>query len=168
MKGRSTTKLLRQVEAWHGHLARVSDVVFQSWQTCGLRPYEIEDETPEIGKVRWTVQELGSSWEFLAEGTAMGHCVVSYSDQCADGQTSIWSIGLQGEQDEEREGILTVAVDPKKRAVTLARGKYNMLPNQAPRSAQAQKAASAGYMEKINRRPRSDLASWLAESKHPK
>jgi len=168
MKGRSTTKLLRQVEAWHGHLARVIDVVFQSWQTCGLRPYEIEDETPEIGKVRWTVQELGSSWEFLAEGTAMGHCVVSYSDQCADGQTSIWSIGLQGEQDEEREGILTVAVDPKKRAVTLARGKYNMLPNQAPRSAQAQKAASAGYMEKINRRPRSDLASWLAESKHPK
>jgi len=143
MKGRSATKLLRQVEAWHGHLARVSDVVFQSWQTCGLRPYEIEDETPEIGKVRWTVQ-------------------------CADGQTSIWSIGLQGEQDEEREGILTVAVDPKKRAVTLARGKYNMLPNQAPRSAQAQKAASAGYMEKINRRPRSDLASWLAESKHPK
>ncbi len=150
MKGRSATKLLRQVEAWHGHLARVQDVVFQSWQTCGLRPYELEDETQELGKVRWTVQEMQSSWELSAEGTAMGHCVVSYSDQCADGHTSIWSIGLQGEGDE-REGILTVAVDPKRRVVTQARGKYNMLPNQAPRSAQAQKAANAGYMEKINR-----------------
>ena len=45
MKGRSATKLLRQVEAWHGHLARVQDVVFQSWQTCGLRPYELDDES---------------------------------------------------------------------------------------------------------------------------
>ena len=45
MKGRSATKLLRQVEAWHSHLARVQDVVFQSWQTCGLRPYELDDES---------------------------------------------------------------------------------------------------------------------------
>ena len=96
MKGRRATKLLRQVEAWHGHLARVDNVVFQSWQTCGLRPYELEDETPELGQVRWTVQELSSSWELAAEGTSMGHCVVSYSDQCADGHTSVWSIGLRG------------------------------------------------------------------------
>ena len=114
MKGRRATKLLRQVEAWHGHLARVDNVVFQSWQTCGLRPYELEDETPELGQVRWTVQELSSSWELAAEGTSMGHCVVSYSDQCADGHTSVWSIGLQREDGTEREAVLTVAVDPKR------------------------------------------------------
>ena len=151
MKGRSATKLLRQVEAWHGHLARVDNVVFQSWQTCGLRPYEFEDETPQLGRVRWTVQELSSSWELAAEGTSMGHCVVSYSDQCADGHTSVWSIGLQREDGGEREGVLTVAVDPRRRIVTQARGRYNMLPNQAPRSAQAQKAASSGYAQMINR-----------------
>ena len=98
------------------------------------------------------MQELRSSWELAAEGTAMGHCVVSYSDQCADGHTSIWSIGLQnGSGAGEREGILTVAVDPRRRAVTQARGRYNMLPNQAPRTAQAQRAVHSGYMEKINR-----------------
>ena len=36
--------------------------------------------------MRWTVQELKSSWELAAEGTALNHCVVSYSDQCADGR----------------------------------------------------------------------------------
>ena len=160
MKGRSATKLLRQVDAWHGHLARVKDVVFQSWQPCGLRPFELEEETPEVGTCRWTVQELLSSWELAAEGSAMGHCVVSYSDQCADGHTSIWSIGVQRNGDDTREGVLTVAVDPERRQVTQARGRHNMLPNTAPRSAQAQRAAAAGYLELINR---SDyiLGRWL-------
>lgn len=81
----------------------------------------------------------------------MGHCVVSYSDQCADGHASVWSIGLQREEGGEREAVLTVAVDPKRRVVTQARGRYNMLPNQAPRSAQAQKADSNGYAQMINR-----------------
>ena len=151
MKGRSATKLLRQVEAWHGHLARVTDVVFQSWQPCGLRPLEVEEETPELDACRWTVQELLSSWELAAEGSVMGHCVVSYSDQCADGETSIWSIGVQRLGDDVREGVLTVAVNPNRRLVTQARGRHNMLPHVSPRSAQAQKAAQAGYAELLNR-----------------
>ena len=151
MKGRSATKLLRQVEAWHGHLTRVKDVVFQSWQPCGVRPFELEEETAELGPVRWAVQELLSSWELAADGSAMGHCVVSYSDQCADGHTSVWSIGLQREGDGTRENVLTVAVDPERRIVTQARGRHNMLPHQVPRSAQAQQAASGGYMQMLNR-----------------
>ena len=160
MKGRSADKLLRQVDAWHGHLTRVQNVLFQSWQPSGLRPFELEEETPELGPVRWSVQELRSSWELAAEGTAMGHCVVSYSDQCADGHTSIWSIGLQRPGSDERENILTVAADPRKREVTQARGRHNMLPNQSPRSAQAQRAAKSGYLEMINR---SDyvLGRWM-------
>ena len=63
----------------------------------------------------------------------MGHCVVLLLRSVCR-WSNFDSIALQGEQDQEREGILTVAVDPKKRAVT-----------------QAQKAASAGYMKKINR-----------------
>ena len=57
----------------------------------------------------------------------------------------------QREDGTEREAVLTVAVDPKRRVVTQARGRYNMLPNQAPRSAQAQKAVSSGYAQMINR-----------------
>jgi hypothetical protein len=58
MKVRSATKLLRQVEAWHGHLNREQHVVFQSWPPCGLRSHEVVEETERLGPVRWTVQEL--------------------------------------------------------------------------------------------------------------
>ena len=160
MKGRSATKLLRQVEAWHGHLTKVQNVIFQSWQPSGVRRFELEEQTAELGAVRWTVQELLSSWELAAEGTAMGHCVVSYSDQCADGHTSVWSIGLQTDEDESRESVLTVAVDVRRNAVTQARGRYNMLPNKAPRSAQAREAARGRYGKMLDR---SDhiLSLWM-------
>jgi hypothetical protein len=151
MKGRSASKLLRQVEAWHGHLARESDVVFQSWQPCGLRPFETSEMHDPIGDVRWTVQELQSSWELAAEGRAMNHCVVSYSDQCADGKTSVWSIAAQKKDAEERESVMTVAVDVRSREMTQARGKYNALPNQRPKSAQARREEQTGYFDLLNR-----------------
>ena len=151
MKGRSATKLLRQVEAWHGDLNRQSYVQFQTWQPSGIRPFELEDETEELGKLRWTVQELVSSWELAAEGTALNHCVVSYSDQCADGETSIWSICARRDGADERENVLTVAVDLHQRAVTQARGKYNALPNRRPNSARLRRAAQAGYLDLLSR-----------------
>ena len=151
MKGRSATKLLRQVEAWHGHLTSVQNVIFQSWQPSGVRSFALEEQSAELGAVRWTVQELLSSWELAAEGTAMGHCVVSYSDQCADGKASIWSIGLQLEDEESRESVLTVAFDVRRRAVTQARGRYNMVPNKAPRSAKGQEATRGKYKQMLDR-----------------
>lgn len=151
MKGRRAGKLLRQVEAWHGHLAREKDVVFQSWSPCGLRPYELNETHDSIGPVRWIVQELMSSWELAAEGRALHHCVVSYSDQCADGKNSVWAISAHKEGAEEREGVMTVAVDVRSRAVTQARGRYNALPHQRPKSAQAKQEERTGYFDLLNR-----------------
>ena len=151
MKGRSPAKLLRQVDEWHGHLNREQHVEFQSWQPSGIRAWQMEEETDELGPVRWTVQELLSSWELAAEGRAMSHCVVSYSDQCADGQTAIWSICMQRTGREEREHVLTVAVDIKSNTVTQSRGRYNMQPNKLPSNHRAQQAAQNGYFPMINR-----------------
>lgn len=151
MKGRSATKLLRQVDAWHGHLTREQHVVFQSWPPCGLRPHKVEEVIENLGPVCWTVQELLSSWELAAEGRAMNHCVVSYSDQCADGKTSIWSISTQKEGANERESVMTVAVDVATRTVTQARGRCNTLPHQPPKSASAQREVRTGYFEMLNR-----------------
>ena len=64
MKGRSATKLLRQVEAWHGHLSREEYVNFQSWQPCGIRPWELEGRDGRTGQgtvdSAGTVVELGA------------------------------------------------------------------------------------------------------------
>lgn len=164
MKGRSVAKLLRQVDAWHGHLNREQHVEFQSWQPCGIRAWEMEDETDELGPVRWTVQELLSSWELAAEGRAMNHCVVSYSDQCADGQTAIWSICMQRAGQDERENALTVAVDIKSKTITQSRGRYNMQPNKLPSNRKAQQAAQNGYFPLLNR---SDfvLREWIGRER---
>lgn len=150
MKGRSATRLLRQVEVWHGHLGRVADAGLQSWQPCGLRPFAVDEEEAAGGPVGWTVQELLSSQDLAAEGAAMGHCVVSYANQCADGFTSIWSIGRR-RSDEPRESILTVAVDVEQRAVTQARGRHNLRPGARPNSPKAQRAAAGGYLEALDR-----------------
>ena len=124
----------------------------------------MEDETDELGPVRWTVQELLSSWELAAEGRAMNHCVVSYSDQCADGQTAIWSICLQRAGREERENAITVAIDIKSKTITQARGRYNMQPNKLPSNRRAQQAAQNGYFPVLNR---SDfvLREWIGRER---
>jgi hypothetical protein len=147
MKARSATKFLRQVEAWHGELGREKYVVFQSWDPCGVSGWEVEDETPDLGKVRWIVQELTSSWEMAAEGRAMHHCIVSYSDQCADGNTAVWSICAEKAGSTERENVLTVALDIHSRAVTQAVGRYNAVPNQPPRSAKAQQTGAEWLLQ---------------------
>ena len=151
MKGRSAVKLLRQVDAWHGHLNREQHVVFHSWPRAGLRPYEFEEVTEELGPVRWTVQELLSSWELAAEGRAMNHCVVSYSDQCADGKTSIWSICMQKQGAAARENVMTVAIDVATRTITQARGRCNTLPHQPQKSGKAPREDKTGYFEMLNR-----------------
>ncbi len=150
MKGRSATKLLGQVDAWHGHLSREQDVLFESWPSSGLRPYQFEEEIETIGRVRWTIQELLSSWELSAEGRALDHCVVSYSNQCADGKTSIWSIALQRWGRERRENVLTVAVDVKSKAITQARGRCNMQPD-GKSSKKQQREGLGSYATLLNR-----------------
>jgi hypothetical protein len=164
MKGRSATKLLGQVEAWHGQLSREQYVDFQSWQPCGVRPFEVEDETEELGQLRWTVQELLSSWELAAEGRAMSHCVVSYSNQCAEGNIAVWSICAQRPGAAERENVLTVALDLEERTVTQARGRYNALPNQRPNTAKTRREAQTGYFALLNR---SDhiLKEWIVHER---
>ena len=46
---------------------------------------------------------------------------------------------------------MTVAVDVGSRAVTQARGRYNALPNQRPKSAQAREEERTGYFALLNR-----------------
>jgi hypothetical protein len=158
MKGRSATKLLRQVHAWHEHLNREGGVVCQRWRPSGLRNWDMVEETKELGTVRWTVRELLSSKELVAEGRAMSHCVVSYSDQCAAGDTSIWSICAHREA--RPENVLTAALDTRRRTVTEARGRYNMLPNRRPASAQGRAQERAGYMTLL-RRANAVLNLWI-------
>ena len=79
----------------------------------------------------------------------MNHCVVSYSDQCAAGDTAIWSICAHREA--QPENVLTAALDTRRQTVTEVRGRYNMVPNKRPASAQGRAQERAGYMALLQR-----------------
>jgi hypothetical protein len=129
MKGRSATKLVRQVEIWHRRLARDNRLPNREWAPSGIKAFEATEkgrgsDTPAL----WRIKELLSTKELVAEGRAMHHCVGSYSGNCQKGNTSIWSMQVtDGTMNSQR--VMTIAVNNKSRTVSQARGRYNALPS---------------------------------------
>ena len=164
VKGRSVGKLLSQMEEWHEELGRdlaaEGDTTFGRgrrslvrWEPSGLRPLTIQEENSQTGEnITWRVQELLSNRELLAEGRSMHHCVASYEKNCRKGATSIWTLQAVAE-DQEREPVMTIAVDPRRKNITQVRGKYNIAPVGKASSAK-QRTLNRAYMRLLTRSQR--------------
>ena len=67
-----------------------------TWERSRLRPIVLE--VPHEDQTRpptfWELTELTNSAQVRAEGTALQHCVASYSCACWQGRSRIWSIRL--------------------------------------------------------------------------
>ena len=90
----------------------------------------------------WTIQELLDSGALQNEGRAMRHCVYSYADRCRRGETKIWSLRLCVEGEEKR--MVTIEVDPHRRAIVQVRAKCNLFPGNRSREIIRQWATCAG------------------------
>lgn len=139
MKSRSMEKLLRQVDEWHEALnQRVVDPFEEdarprggkgwqnliAWDRCDISEFDHEETNTNTGEnINWMIRELCSNRALSAEGRAMAHCVSSYEKSCRNGNTTIWS--LSARVDRARIPVLTIAVDPRRRAITQVRGKFN-------------------------------------------
>ncbi len=88
--------------------------------------------------------ELLTSRALFLEGRAMRHCVATFIERCAHGQTSIWS--MQVENQRGRHRVSTIEIDPTKRRICEARGKCNRLPTTAERKVVERWAAQEGLM----------------------
>src|SRR5438105_289870 len=129
MKGRSATVLLRQVDAWHGQLAREARKSSNRWERSGIGEFRhIEAEKQAGNVVCWTIQELLSSEELRTEGKAMNHCVGSYDRSCVKGTISIWSMQVEDCQQKASRRAMTIAVQNKGKVINQARGKANAFP----------------------------------------
>ncbi len=123
MKGRTAQSMLRLMREWHRSLGTGNASL--SWVRSPLKPLLFEEpsrdglEEPR----RWQVMELLNSAQLRNEGAALHHCVASYADRCYRGTSSIWSLHFW--QDEKISHVLTVEVDPRRRAVVQARGRAN-------------------------------------------
>lgn len=123
MKGRTVQSLMRLVRDWHHGLARSRRN--RSWAPSTLRPMSVEepgDKDPD-SPIRWQITELTSSEQLRTEGAALKHCVASYDQLCCQGLSRIWSLRLWRSGEVRR--VMTIEVDPKRRAVIQARGRFN-------------------------------------------
>ncbi len=110
LKGRNLQSLTRQMQDWHYELARVKRMGDAKWEGIPIADAEFElDGQP--GNT-WFINQLKTSKELAAEGTAMHHCVYGYQNKCTTGQSSIWSVKrLQKKKAISPERALTLEID---------------------------------------------------------
>jgi PcfJ-like protein len=123
MKGRTVQSMLRMMREWHRSLGAGSASL--SWVRSPFEQLLFEEPSRDGSEMprRWQMMELINSAQLRREGAALHHCVVSYADRCYRGFSSIWSLRFW--QAEKIHHVLTVEVDPKRRAVIQARGWAN-------------------------------------------
>ena len=126
MKGRTPASLLRLMHEWHRGLAFERGGL--SWSRSALRPMTVEvpPADPSELPVRWQFVELINSEQLRFEGRALNHCVASYANRCWRGACRIWS--LRSIRGEKVSPVVTLEIDPAKRAIVQARGFDNSYP----------------------------------------
>ena len=131
MKGRTAQSMLRMMRDWHRSLGR--GVASLSWIRSPFEPLSLEEPARERWESprRWQMVELINSAQLRSEGTALRHCVASYADRCHRGVSSIWS--LRFVQAKRINHVLTVEIDPRRRAIVQARGRANCPASGKPR-----------------------------------
>jgi hypothetical protein len=127
MEGRSLKSILKLVSKWHADLGITKNAPWCSWRKSGLNGYRFLEKHPaEEGDRDWTIVELLDSAALHSEGQAMHHCVYTYVNRCRRGETTIWSLRLRAGGEEKR--MVTIEVNPHKRAIVQARAKCNRWP----------------------------------------
>jgi hypothetical protein len=123
IKGRTVQSVLRLMHDWHRSLGTGSGGL--TWTPSSLPPMLIEE--PSVDKSAppklWHLMELTNSAQLRTEGAALRHCVASYADNCSRGTCRVWSLRFR--RDERVHHVLTIEVDPKRRAIVQARGLAN-------------------------------------------
>ena len=131
MRGRTADSLLAQVEAWHRRLGVATHTAGDSrWSRWMDEDYKFVEGNTNAGKGRvWSIRELLSSRELVAEGRKQKHCVASYASSCSSGMSAIYTMDMSDCDGEHK--VLTIEVHRKHRTVCQVRGKRNRLPTKA-------------------------------------
>ena len=133
IKGRTMPSMLRLMQEWHRSLGTAFGGATFSWPQSPFKPWLMEEPRHDESEMpkRWQMVELTNSAQLREEGIALHHCVGSYAHLCYRGNSNIWSLRLW--QGKKIRPILTVEIDPKKRAIIQARGKANRSASGKPR-----------------------------------
>jgi len=132
MKGRTPRSLERQIDEWHGRLARVRQPDAE-WPASGIPAFQFFEGSAENGTLKiWTISELRTTKALFKEGRTMKHCVATYADKCQRGETSIWALEL--ESCDGKLKLMTIEVTNSTGLICQVRGKCNVLPTEKHRA----------------------------------
>jgi len=141
MKNRNVDATIKAMEEWHKQTGRSRKGGDNYWEGSGIPEFTYEEG--EHNKKYYTVSEILTAKELREEGSAMHHCVGSYSHSCSTGRTSIWSIKQQN-PDGSVIRLLTVEVDNAGKSIRQARGKFNERPGYKANDIMNRWATAAG------------------------
>ena len=126
MHGRTPETLLRQVENWHRQLGKESRGGQLQWVKSNILDFRYVEGRKNSTNMRiWTIHELLSSNELIAEGRKQQHCVATYARSCFSGSTSIWTLDLQDIQGIQK--LLTIELHHPTRTIRQVRGLRNRI-----------------------------------------
>jgi hypothetical protein len=126
MNGRTPDTLLRQVDNWYRCLGKESRGENLKWVKSKYSDYRhIEGRAASRNMKVWTIRELLSSKELIAEGREQCHCVATYARSCVSRQTSIWTMDVQATQ--ARQKLLTIELHHPTKTIRQVRGLRNRM-----------------------------------------
>ena len=97
-------------------------VIQPVWQPCSIGGFRMDF----IDGVVFTIDEILTRSELIAEGGIMKHCVASYALRVSKRQTTIWSLKVHDRNSHTR--LLTIEVNPNNKKVVQAKGLHNRAP----------------------------------------
>lgn len=123
LRGRTLKSVTRLMEQWHRNVGWGEEGL--SWEGSNIRPLVqvMPNADPTAPHTVWELTELISSRQLRAEGTALQHCVASYTYECWKGRSRIWS--LRRRKGLSYKSVVTVEVNPANRTIIQARAFRN-------------------------------------------
>jgi hypothetical protein len=145
LSGRSFSAVMREVDDWHGTLAR-ERIRIMTWSRSpwNALTFSVQGTPSDRRRAEWKIVELLDSRELAQEGRAMRHCVATYARACASGYSSIWSLRHRWLDEDAARSVLTVEVRPATRMIVQLRGRANSRASGLPLELVRQWAAREG------------------------
>jgi hypothetical protein len=126
MRGRTPATLLRQVNDWHHQLGKETRGAHLQWIKSRYPDYRYVEGRAEARNMKvWTIRELLSYKELVAEGRTQNHCVATYAQSCHAGGTSIWTMDLRTSARQEK--CVTIELHMPTKTIRQVRGLRNRL-----------------------------------------
>jgi len=125
MKGRNPRSILRDVQEWHHQLGNLRLEAEVRWERSKISDYIFkEGEYRKKDQKKWTIRQLLSNQDLLAESRCLKHCVVTYTTKCKKGISSIWTMEIEYQTGRIKK-LVTIEVINESRRINQIRGKRN-------------------------------------------